>query len=573
MGGSRRRRRPEILKTGRARGQECAQGPECPAAPKELVARTNIPRPHAPSEAPHGELLTPGLALPLRARNGPARLETETLRRHQKALAGILRPERPAPERPKRVAGAMILTGARRGAAKREVARGPCASETLHPDLSVPRGAELLRPADPSDDARSVVGSLVEIAYRDVSVRMSYDWWWTWAVDWATLYDAEDVPSIDAHGVCSSVWTTLTTLWSKFWGEARGDHDVLRSVIGCYNLPKEPSREDLFYRTGWGSPGFAVAYTLQLLYTYVDDVRPEVGECQGLSSFIKSFLEGKDTANAKGTVCSASALLNFVNTDEAYEGTKAENSCREVDCATATTSLKASQACRGVRWDDFKATIVWSDTSRCFSGRSSMASECKEPDTGCGWRGFSIGNGSILLTPVTWGFFGYVCDEILFRARIIMDCALYNPMLSDSAKEQRLVEAEQMARYALRMLVYRAGHLIHELGHLWIGGGSGHCSGPSKCCMDMARYGWVCLVRGRLGLPQGDFAPSPDGDYHEGTDVEWTDEDPQCSDEADGPERRCLIMENGKEDSYALFCTSACGVDYEDATEYHCEYT
>lgn len=106
---------------------------------------------------------------------------------------------------------------------------------------------------------------------------------------------------------------------------------------------------------------------------------------------------------------------------------------------------------------------------------------------------------------ITWhpqllAWFGYVCDYILFLARLAWDLARdYGSRLRPMERDALRDKARLLGRYALRIIADRGRVQIHELDHVWQGRG-GHCSAGS-CCFELSAQRWLCSVSAWLGLP------------------------------------------------------------------------
>lgn len=84
-----------------------------------------------------------------------------------------------------------------------------------------------------------------------------------------------------------------------------------------------------------------------------------------------------------------------------------------------------------------------------------------------------------------------------------MDYALHVDNFADGL--QYLETASRLARYALRIIAEFAKVVVHEAGHVYLGGG--HCEFGHNCCFEIASSAWLCRVRGTLGLLHEPYEP------------------------------------------------------------------
>jgi hypothetical protein len=121
------------------------------------------------------------------------------------------------------------------------------------------------------------------------------------------------------------------------------------------------------------------------------------------------------------------------------------------------------------------------------------------------------GDFGVTFQPNHLAYDAFVCDRILFLARLALDYALERLATGDldDAFDYAQV-ASRLGRYALIVVADRAAALVHEVGHVFLGGG--HCA--HDCCFSAAAEAWTCRIRGHLGLPREVFGPRDSGDFN-----------------------------------------------------------
>lgn len=158
----------------------------------------------------------------------------------------------------------------------------------------------------------------------------------------------------------------------------------------------------------------------------------------------------------------------------------------------------------GYVWDHALPPSSFDSTANAWlaAGRSSHPSQSMSmPDYGSIRAYASDGTFTITYHPQVLAWMGYVCDYILYLARMAHDYARDYTTHTTSASERDALrdKAMELGRYALRIIADRGRVQIHEFGHVWRGTG-GHCS-KGSCCFELAARRWLCAVTSQLGLP------------------------------------------------------------------------
>ncbi len=392
--------------------------------------------------------------------------------------------------------------------------------------------------------------------YRSVTLYIDRDWLSSYIDDYAHLYRAEEVGFEEGYGQVSSIADALDMLWPEFRAEAKGKHSVFHSLLGCYNLPREPMEEALFWKNGWGSPSKVYYYAMQLIRTYIDYIEVEIHPCTGFGTFIETLFKGEAAENDVGETCTLTMSYRNAERDHDYVHEPCDRDLRGVTCEDGFNT--ADPGCDGAPYDTFLDDKGWDTTENCWNGQVSGTGQCALPDSMCGSDGraaIADSNFMVIMQVVHLAWRGWLCDFLLWWARIGLDYALYLYSLPDTGSTRikastTLKRAQQLARYALRTIAAHASTIIHEMGH--VKAGSGHCD--HNCCMNVAREPWLCKVRAHLGLPQQELTLRSPDDYNNTSYIE--DLAASCTD--GDYEWMCDTGREGVAGSEGLYCVSNC---------------
>lgn len=499
----------------RPRGAGQPEGPhEAPCGvglPVEnyLVPRLGIRAAEPGPDPTRGALLYPGgwMAVPGDGNWLPAIVEAAN--RMALAPVTLLRPVRSSVDAPRRAPSPEGHLGSAPGPA------GPAAVFAA-PLVGAPGGFSTTIVAPFTDR--------VTLRYRTESCEVSFAFVCEWLADLAELR-AVATRSTEAWGAVASVDDTLTEVWDGYFDRMRGDREGYRALLACYNLPKERAEWELhkdefpygflFWHTDWQAPFEVHVHVCGLVRSFWIDIA-ELGDCEGLASFVDRALAGRSVRSAAWGLradvdCRLS--LSYPNpVESAFPalGTACTMSGpTAVDCAEGMT-----RDCDGLAWHEVRQ-IVWNEGSDCWS---SSASGCTRVGAGCG-AFLSTARSLIRAQPGRLCWDGLVCDRILTAARLARDFARRAALLAPELAEAAAKAGKRFGRYALAYLVYHGSMLIHELGHVYLG--ACHCHW--NCCLDQAGGAWWLEVKARLGLPWYDEAPSPSGEDFPGTPVAGND--------------------------------------------------
>ena len=370
---------------------------------------------------------------------------------------------------------------------------------------------------------------------RDQSFTIPFDWYEAWLLDWTHVYrQGRDA----AHGKVHSVHQTLDVLWAAFRSESRGDPDVFRKLLGCYNLHRDDWEWEhayQFWNDGWGAPFRFHVYACQLVLTYVQyantkDVNPYTNDafaqCRKFPEFLEAMLEGKSAERHEayfgdGRRESCSLAIHYSSAQRGYG--PVNEPCHSWKLADTCHEGYNPGVCDGKTWDDWD--LRWVGSEGCYTGRES-GEDCQPPKSGCGGIAFG-GSWNVVFPPNQLAYHGLVADRIMHLARLALDYAYALGDEGDLAgAAEYLLTAQRLSRYVLCMLADHGETLIHEIGHVYLGGG--HCPHGHHCCFESASNAWKCRVRAHLGIPLYTYERRGSGDF-DNPDAAFLDNCASCS--------------------------------------------
>lgn len=448
------------------------------------------------------------------------------------------------------------------------------------------------------------------LAWRDTEVTLPRAFYLSYL---STLNALRAERSAEGRGAVSSVSSALDTLWPEVRAAAAaagayGDRarETWRGMLQCYNLPRETwvaemtakgdDYRPMFWMAEWGAPFEVYCRIMQLVRTYADTAQDHVSRssaCDGFSTWLRRAVMGEPVDNA---VVSAPCRvgIQFINADAdtAYNpslgGAAWVSTCSVggIELPTATGSCAAGYYVpvddededdvyeAGRPWDDWEA--MWDATDAILRPDRADAPHHYYPYNAADSSAHvPLGRGLVLvrLHPTWLAWYGYVVDHLLFLARITVDYARWAARSLPLVKpkyEALLDTARRFARYALRLLVPCAELMIHELGHIYAGGG--HCDwakypSTNDCCFGMAGARFTCFVTQALGLPPNEVegpyvGASPPGRF---IDNLW-----ECMFDTTvllACRVQCDVLDPGAIGGGAHLCTSPCA----GPAHYRCE--
>lgn len=394
-------------------------------------------------------------------------------------------------------------------------------------------------------------------------------------------------------GIAAGVDQALAFIWADVQIVLRAtgvDLEGFDELLSCYNLPTDSMPSDIdarFWHLDWGPPQQFYRWTNALIVAFSAQIREPCTHdwhCDGFGSFVASVLRGEtaetdlegngpcrlrfrmmndDTANAyvAGTTATAESW-----TCGEFAGTSTD--CDEGFLLNYYSGVVRID--RGSDWDlGFPPTRFDTNANAWIAnGRSGHPSTTFSLPLKSGSATAYVYDGtwSVTLRPEYLAWFGYLCDYILYLARMAFDYA--RDTTGGAAPAERADyrrKAYDLGRYALRIMTDQGRLVIHELGHVHNGWG-GHCS-RGECCFDLAGYRWQCSLSALLGLPI-DTGTSDAADTW--TNTGRTDDRTYCqpkgSELTGMPEVHCGIVDPGDTSTSWLFwCTDCSGaLGFED---------
>ena len=421
-----------------------------------------------------------------------------------------------------------------------------------HRDSAVLEGGHILLPgAGSSATIRPASSSLLPggpgsrpltLAWRDTEVTLPLDFYLDYLGNINALRAAG---SAGSRGTTSSVASALDLLWPEVRAAAEaagafGDdaRTAWRDMLLCYNLPRETwvtemtakgdAYRPMFWMAEWGAPFEVYCRIMQLVRTYADAAQDRVSgstACDGYSSWLRRAVMGEDVKTAWSGTRRCKVGIQFRNADAATAWSPGSGAASWLGtCTVAGIAVPvATGSCTagydpelgedGVDWDDWAS---WWDPSDVILRPVDTYRSAYFPENRTSSRAYvatGLELAQVHFHPNWLAWHAYICDHLLFLARITLDYYRWAyPSLSDGEAEALQVTARRFARYALRLMVDCAELLIHELGHIYTGGG--HCDwskypSDNDCCFGMAGARFSCFAIQALGLPPG----AVDGPY------------------------------------------------------------
>jgi hypothetical protein len=269
-----------------------------------------------------------------------------------------------------------------------------------------------------------------------------------------------------------SAWRASIAASGTDWGD-------LMAVLGCFDV--DTDADNLFWDAGWGGPLAIILNALQMSANF--DASEEIVDFR----------------------------IHFLAEDARFEGDEEAGQ----DC---TRGSDGEEGGCGIPYDWISVTTYAGRQNDvlvaygCRTGPSCAPADYigsyedernGAPKTGCEF-GAKGGANHIRMQPshLYWG--GILNDYLMYWARVAYDYWL------ETGDASYRSAAQSLALHTLTQILYWAGHLCHEFGHVYCGGN--HCV-SNGLFMESARQNMVCKVRALLGLyaESVDLSPSTSG--------------------------------------------------------------
>lgn len=427
-------------------------------------------------------------------------------------------------------------------------------------------------------------GRDVWFGYRDTEFTVPSRWLVRYQSALARQYalgTGEDV------GIASGVDRALSVLWGDVWTVVRAaavDLAGFDSLLSCYNLPTDTMPADIdarFWHTGWGPPLQFYRWTNALIVAFsrqIEEPCTHDEHCDGFAEFVDSVLRG-ETSKTDGLGAGPCKLrFRMMNDDTAHAFVAGTSDSRErwicgeyagsrTDCDEGFLMRVSGRgrvlADTGSPWSHGLPPSRFDTVANAWiarGGSTHPSGSLSAPPSSSGVVAYVYdGTWSVTLRPELLSWYGYVCDYILYLARMALDYAQDPLGAPASDRAGYRAKAAELSRYALRIMADQGRLLIHELGHVHNGSG-GHCS-RGNCCFDLAGHRWRCALSAILGLPM-DTGTSIAADTW--TNYSRTDDRTYCqprdSTITGMPVVHCGVLEPGDSSTVWLFwCTDCAG--------------
>ncbi|MCK6523130.1 hypothetical protein L6R49_17045, partial [Myxococcota bacterium] len=345
---------------------------------------------------------------------------------------------------------------------------------------------------------------------------------------YGTVHACFDKTWVMAYTDDETRWSDATEALDTLWPEFRAalsaadiDWAALHETIDCWQIPTTGVQARyLFWRDGHGAPHRYFLNALAMVQAYHKHAnggrRGESYKCDGLDDFLAALDSGKNRKNMQGV--KGQVRFNVRGSDSLITtqvGPFKTGWFQEQSFLVTDTCSQYTPSCLGGDWDmwDGLAEVksanepngnpAWNTN---IKGMRSLPRGVKNPEVlpdgasdgsveRCGSLAYaSASSWQVNFHAVTVAWWGMVADFLLFYARMALD------YVRDGRGGQEYIDdvAVPLARQVLTMLSDTGWLLIHEIGHIYMGKGTGHCN--TECCFETASRRWQCKVRGALGL-------------------------------------------------------------------------
>ncbi len=395
----------------------------------------------------------------------------------------------------------------------------------------------------------------VRIRYRSVSFEVTDAFYDDYVRDLVTLVEERRT---NGEGLVSSVGDALDALWPTFRADAAATgvpFSAYHDLLGCYNLPRSDIHDQqtyLFWSDGWGGPHKVHLYACALAQTYAHTV-VDINDnpwCRDFSRFLSTVLAGGGAQQLDGEALEPAArrrdcgvTIHYLSADEANAWVHNPPSLVSSDvlwdspCSNDPDSTWActegfrqgeEDLCLGRPWNAFSPSLIIDNARSSYTYLADAdyprSTEAPYPwdDTACLFYAFAgQTEWSAQFRALQLGWDGFNCDYILYLARMAWDYARYagERMLAAALGDTpdlvatwgaRYLQAEAAARplagFALSIILSRTRVLVHELGHVYLGG-SPHCGYDEATsaarwagCFESAAQHFKVRVAARLGV-------------------------------------------------------------------------
>jgi hypothetical protein len=427
-----------------------------------------------------------------------------------------------------------------------------------------------------------VAGPSFRLRYRSTEIHLPAEWVWGYLDKWIETLGT--IPAYRSRGPVSGTGHVMDVFWPRLRARTLTlpDRGAYSRLIGCWMVPVDAAEgmpESLFFRAAGGAMRAVHALTCQVLHAYADEAAvprstdapyPKLvtddGWCNQLSDFIKAMCMGTDidaldgdqlrpTPRSEGPC--GRVIINYAdNHEESLRGGQPISSpCAGLGewpsenhrCWQVYSDSAAFSGADVLPWDAYTLGVMATPYSSgrlpglpvgpyagleyvTFTDVDNPASTLKpwpRSDTTFSTARASSSRRAVTFQPAHLAYDGEVCDTLMFMAQLCLDraralCRRREREAPDWAPQAVLAvrAGRQFASYALVIIAERARVLVHELGHVYLGG-SPHCGYdasilskgvPSpvadhtgaprwRSCFDVASWAFLARVQAENGLP------------------------------------------------------------------------
>jgi hypothetical protein len=445
------------------------------------------------------------------------------------------------------------------------------------PSASAWDPAEVFKPG--VIDLPTLASPSVRLRYRSTTITLPSDWVMAYLAEYVETRGR--VPHDSVEGSVAGTGVVLDMFWPRFRSRVLGlpqRRTAYGRLIGCWMLPynaEEGMPTSLFFQTA-GEQRAMHDLTLQMLHAYLPYARVPVdnrsypfrklvdddGWCDGLENFIRGMLEGEPRGvldgelagpfpNLARSACS-DVRINYADgrSTSLHAGEEFTPPCLDrpgyedwvpgnpdgllrrgpLDCNMSYSFSDSMGRSLLLPWDQYELSLqsipyrsvssyVWYADALSPSSSQSPWPKASDVDVTAAAVRFR----SVNFQPAHLAFDAEICDLLMFMAQVCLDRyrALVRAGPGNVAPKLDALEAgRSFAKYALAMVASRASLLIHEFGHIYLGGiphcgfhlndGAEQTDGRARwrSCFDVAnRFAWSRMTA-ENGLPLNTYVSS-----------------------------------------------------------------
>lgn len=360
---------------------------------------------------------------------------------------------------------------------------------------------------------------------------------------WLSAYIAEATAGGGpASTLMSTVDEAMSFIWRGYWEIRVPQSGNADSLLRCYNIPFDIGDRYYHYTEHGGAPLAFWREMCHLVNAFSEHITPTAPNpaCDGFSEFVVEMLKGNRARVGSAPQTRAEMDPEAFEDPSVEEGKRSywarprcrtgyvsvdiisryldnpdwtspafENSCSRAPNVPCSDGFGLpSEERPSFRWDEYSIQIAnindteWLATVTTPGGTSGGRAQFWAPPYPTEFEGRrfkALGGGfRIQFHAIQIAAGADIVDRLLFAARATYD---YVPFLVESgdieAAKRYLQSSREFGKMALAYISAWSRILVHEFGHLYVGGG--HCTW--QCCFDGSAARMVCAISARVGLP------------------------------------------------------------------------